>query len=241
MNNLIDHRVRREKLESIRNSQSKPKSRFNIKFVFTFLLLIATVSATFYFVSNNQKAQAVEFGLGNDYEEILALNDQFSNNVPLSTDSISTSSIKGDKRVVALYLFLQKYKSPMATPSIAKAFIDSADANGFGGKWYLLPAISGIESGFGKLIPYTGKISSYNGWGWSGGSKYGRWSYFASWEDAATQISKGIAKGYASTGFDPIKIMQTYCPPCARPESKGIWAKTVNRYIDEMLATYKSL
>lgn len=243
MNNLIDYKVPSKKLENIRKAKAKKKSKksFSAKVIFSLTMVVLTIASTFFYFSSIEKAQAVQFGLGNNYDEILELNDEFSNNVPLSTGSISTESVKGDKRVIALYLFLQKYKSPMATPSIAKAFIDGADANGFGTKWYLLPAISGIESAFGRMIPRTGNVLSYNGWGWSGGSKYGRWSYFNSWEHAAEVISKGLAEGYKETGLDPVKIMVNYCPPCARPESKGVWAKTVNRYSDEMMGIYKSL
>lgn len=242
MNNLIDYRVSEEKLVSIRNSKKKNKKKsFFPKLVLVFTAILSITASTFFYFSTAEKAEAIQFGLGNNYEEILKLNEEFDNNVPASISSISTSSVKGDKRVVALFLFLEKYKSPMASPSVAKAFIDGADKNGFGDKWYLLPAISGIESAFGKVVPHNGKYSSYNGWGWSGGSKYGRWSYFSSWEDAATKVSAGMAKGYSKTGYDPVKIMKSYCPPCARPESGGIWAKTVNRYIAEMQDIHKTL
>jgi len=242
MANLIEDKVNPAILQEIRQKlESKKSAKFGFKFFFSILLILIVLSSLVYFTSIEQKAEAVQFGLGNDYNEIVELNSSIASNVPFSIEPITTSEAKGDKRVVALLIFFEKYKSPMAKTSIAKAFVEGADKNGFGDKWYLLPAISGIESGFGKIIPYHGNTSSYNAWGWSGGSKYGRWSYFSSWEDAALQVSAGIAKGYARTNLIPEKMMASYCPPCALPQNKGLWAKTVNNYIKEMQQIHSNL
>lgn len=242
MANLIEDRVNPKTLLLIRQKlNSKKSSRFSFRVFFSLLSVLAILSSLTYFSSLGQRAEAIQFGLGNDYSKIVEMNASIANNVPFSVEPITTSEAKGDKRVVALFLFLEKYQSPMAKISVAKAFVEGAEKNGFGDKWYLLPAISGIESAFGKIIPYYGKISSYNAWGWSGGSKYGRWSYFSSWEDAVLQVSAGIGKGYARTNFIPEKMMATYCPPCALPENRGIWAKTVNQYIKEIQEIYSSL
>lgn len=246
MTNLIDHRVDPSKLREIRlyfkNKHNKTFTTRYRNLCLSLAILVSTIiTSTFFYTYNSRPAEAIEFGLGNNYEEVIAMNERFSGNVPLSISSITTSNISGDERVVALLIFLTKYNSPMATPSVAKAFVDSADKYGFGDKWHLLPAIAGIESGFGRLIPYHGNKSSYNAWGWSGGSKYGRWSYFESWEDAINQISKGIANGYKNTNFEPEKMMATYCPPCALPKNKGIWAKAVNGYIKELQNIHDSL
>lgn len=242
MTNLIEDKINPLKLQKIRsqiNSKKKPLSLTRI--IFSVFMVLAVMGGLFFYTSRQQTAEAVQFGLGNDYNKVLELNASLASNVPVSIDAISTSQIKGDKRVVALLLFFEKYQSPMAKASVASAFIDNADKNGFGDKWYILPAIAGIESSFGRMIPYNGKISSYNAWGWSGGSKYGRWSYFASWEDAAEKVSAGVAKGYTHANLTAEKMMATYCPPCALPENKGLWAKTVNRYIQEMQDIYAKL
>lgn len=248
MDNLIEYRVDPEKLNKIRNEIQDKGSIKNVfikkyyKILISLLILLVTIiSSVFYYTSTMQEAQAVEFGLGNNYEEILLLNESLAENVPLSINSISTANTLGDKRVVALMIFLEKYKSPMASASVAKTFVDSADKYGFSDKWTLIPAISGIESGFGRLIPRQKDKLSYNAWGWSGGSKYGRWSYFESWEDAADKVSKGMANGYRRTNFEPEKIMVSYCPPCARPENNGIWAKTVRSYMKELQMIHDSL
>lgn len=247
MNNLIEDRVHPLKLLEIRriinNSAGYNKffKRVRSIAISLALLIFFTLSSIFISYNRSNKVEAIEFGLGNNYEEVIALNQSLGGNVPISLTNISTANLAGDKRVVALLIFLEKYKSPMAQPSVAKKFVESADKYGFGDKWYLLPAISGIESAFGRLIPSYRDISSYNAWGWSGGSKYGRWSYFASWEDAVEQVSRGIAEIYSDTNFDPEKMMARYCPPCALPENNRIWARTVKLYINEQIEIYKSL
>lgn len=230
MTNLIKDRVK----SKVKESDKQTRVRFiKNNIILSIILALVVVVSLAYYLVYPQPVKAEEFGLGNNYDEIIALNNQFSGNVPLSIDSITTDSTLGDKRVVALYLFLRKYNSPMASPEIAKAFVDEADTNGFGDKWTLLVAISGIESGFGRIIPYHYKISSYNAWGWSGGSKYGRWSYFDSWVHAVKVVSKGLSR-YGVNNLVPERMMSTYCPPCAHPDNKGKWAKTVNQYINEI-------
>jgi hypothetical protein len=231
--NFIGNRIDREALFSQSQKQTKVKSlkKFGIFALGITLSLISFIG----YKGVTSKAQATPFGLDNDYQEMIALNERLSSTVPLSIDTISTYESTGDKRVLALMIYFEKYKSPMASMSVAKAFVDGADKNGFGDKWYILPAISGIESGHGRAIPRKGNVSSYNGWGWGGP---GRWVYFNSWEDAATRISVGVAKGYG-TNLSPERMMASYCPPCAK--SGGHWAKVVNQYIAEIKAIHASL
>jgi hypothetical protein len=225
----------REELLAKPSVQSKKSGIFQ-KFAVVILVLAITATGTFTFTARTNKAEAATFGLGNDYNQILELNERLSNNVPVPIETISLTHTTGDKRVVALLLLFQKYQSPMASPSVAKAFVDSADRYGFGDKWALLPAISGIESAFGKITPYKPGKPSHNAWGWGGP---GNWHYFESWEDAADKISRGIARGYGATGLNPERMMASYCPPCAK--SGGHWAKVVNQYMAEANAIYKSL
>lgn len=214
------------------------KAYYNLFILIIFSLIILTQIE----ITQQTSIQAKQFGLGANYEQIKKLNDSFSGNVPQPIESINLSNFNGDKRIVALYIFLLKYDSPMAKPSIAKSFVLNADKNGFSHKWYILPAISGIESAFGKLIPLGPQNKlSYNAWGWSGGSKYGRWSFFDSWEDAITKVSKGFSEIYKDTDFVPEKMVARYCPPCALPESRGIWPKTVNKYSQEIISIYNSI
>ena len=61
-----------------------------------------------------------------------------------------------DYRVVSLKRFFEKYDSPLA--DYAEKFVKEADKYNL--DWRLVPAISGVESTFGKRIPY-GSFNAY--------------------------------------------------------------------------------
>lgn len=244
--NLIRPRVKEEILKELQEQFSKGNQikrkiyKRTLVLVFSTTALFLIIFYLFYF--NTNKATAYQFGLGSDYEKIISLNASISGNVPHAITNINTSNLTGDKRVIALYIFLLQYQSPMATPSVARAFVVNADKNGFGEKWYILPAIAGIESAFGRLIPLSPRGEpSYNAWGWSGGSRYGRWSFFNSWENAIEEVSKGFGEIYKDTNFVPEKMVARYCPPCALPEARGAWPRAVKQYSEEILEIYESL
>ena len=96
-------------------------------------------------------------------------------------------SVKGeDNRAKILKNFLDKYNSPLSPYS--NIFIKNAD--NYDLDWKLVASISGVESTFGKHIPYN----SYNGWGWG---IYGdNVIYFSSWEEGIETVSKGIRENY---------------------------------------------
>jgi len=92
-----------------------------------------------------------------------------------------------DKRAETLACFLAKYKSPL-TP-YASEFVKAADAYGL--DWKLVPAITGLESTFGRRIPY----GSYNAYGWANGTYY-----FASWEDSIWHVNRVLREKYIDQG-----------------------------------------
>lgn len=97
-----------------------------------------------------------------------------------------TTTTSVDNRVKILEEYLKKYNSPLVPH--AKTFVAEADKNDL--DWKLVAAISGVESTFGKRIPYN----SYNAWGWG---VYGdNVMRFASWDDAIATISKGLRTNY---------------------------------------------
>lgn len=111
-----------------------------------------------------------------------------SQNASRSSASLQTNLLtKGpDNRTKALRDFLEKYSSPLAPYS--SAFIKVAD--NYRLDWRLVASISGVESTFGKHIPYN----SYNGWGWG---IYGdNIIYFSSWEEGIETVSKGLRENY---------------------------------------------
>jgi hypothetical protein len=106
-----------------------------------------------------------------------------------------------DYRVYTLRKFLDKYDSPL-TP-YSSEFIAQADYYGI--DYRMIPAITGVESSFGKNIP----LNSYNAYGWANG-KFN----FSSWPDSIQTVTKTIKYKYIDKGATSIsKISRIYAPP----------------------------
>lgn len=95
-----------------------------------------------------------------------------------------------DPRTLILKKYFARYNSPLEAH--AQDFIEAADT--YGVDWKLVPAISGVESTFGKAIP-----GGYNGWGWG---VYGDQALgFSSWRDGIFTVTKGLKEDYMSRGL----------------------------------------
>ena len=106
-----------------------------------------------------------------------------------------------DPRVIRLGKYLDSHKSPLA--SHADSFVEYADKYNL--DWRLVPAISGVESTFGKRIPFN----SYNAYGWANGDYR-----FTSWEDSIGHVSKSLREKYYDKGIRNINQMaRRYAPP----------------------------
>jgi len=106
-----------------------------------------------------------------------------------------------DYRVYTLEKFLSQFNSPL-TP-YSSEFIEQADYYGI--DYRLVPAISGVESTFGKRIP----ADSYNAYGWVNGNYS-----FKSWPDSIQVVSKTLKNNYIDKGAISIaKIAKIYAPP----------------------------
>ncbi len=132
--------------------------------------------------------------------------------ISVNAESVSESSaeLKGrtedtglDYRVGNLRKFLEKYNSPLAI--YAEVFVLNADIYSL--DYRLVPAITGVESTFGKHIPFD----SYNAYGWANGDYS-----FESWEDSIAHVSQTLKKSYIDKGAQTIaKIAVRYAPPSA--------------------------
>ena len=110
-------------------------------------------------------------------------------------------AVSSDVRVTQLTQFLKSYDSPL-TP-FAADFIKYGDK--YGVDWKLLPAISGVESTFGKAIPFN----SYNAYGWGGGE-----IVFASWEESIGVVTRSLRQNYINRGLTNVDLIgPVYCPP----------------------------
>jgi hypothetical protein len=115
---------------------------------------------------------------------------------------------KFDYRAYTLRKFLAKQGSPL-TP-YSQDFIAMADYYRL--DYRMVPAISGVESTFGKRIP----TKSYNAYGWNGG-RY----VFKSWPDSIQIVSRSLRNNYVNKGAVSIqKIGRIYAPPSATWGSK---------------------
>lgn len=108
----------------------------------------------------------------------------------VSSANIKTADIKiaagNDSRVKILQGYLQSKNSPLAPYAVD--FVTQADKYNL--DWRFVAAISGLESSFGKAIPYN----SYNGWGWG---VYGdNVIRFSSWSEGIATISQGLRERY---------------------------------------------
>jgi membrane-bound lytic murein transglycosylase B len=106
-----------------------------------------------------------------------------------------------DYRIYTLRKFLNQFNSPL-TP-YSPEFIKEADE--YGVDWRMVPAISGVESTFGKQIP----VGSYNAYGWDSGKVN-----FKSWPDSIQTVTKTLKNNYVDKGATSIdKIAKIYAPP----------------------------
>lgn len=125
-----------------------------------------------------------------------------------------------DPRAQVLKDYLYEKNSPMAEH--AQDFIDAADAYDL--DWKLVPAISGVESNFGKFIP-----GGYNAWGWG---VYGDQALgFTSWKDGIYTLNKGLKENYINRGLtNPYAMNRVYA-------SSPTWGMKVSYFLSD-LETY---
>ena len=93
-------------------------------------------------------------------------------------------------------------------------------AEKYGLDYRLLPAISGVESSFGRAIP----VNSYNAYGWNNGNYY-----FKNWEDGIEVVARGLKENYLDRGRKTVyQIAPIYCPP------SSTWAGKVLFFMEEI-------
>lgn len=121
-----------------------------------------------------------------------------------------------DYRVYTLRKFLSQFDSPL-TP-YSSEFIKEADYYGI--DYRLVPAISGVESTFGKQIP----IGSYNAYGWVNGNYN-----FRSWPDSIQIVSKTLKNNYIDKGaVSIVRIAKIYAPP------SSTWGSKVTYFVSKI-------
>jgi len=113
----------------------------------------------------------------------------------------SSNQILKDDRAEKLEIYLKSHDSPLF--EYADTFIIVADKYNL--DWRLIPAITGVESTFGKRIPKN----SFNAYGWANGEYK-----FHSWDESIEIVGKTLREKYIDRGAPTInKIARRYAPP----------------------------
>lgn len=138
-----------------------------------------------------------------------------------SSASVVNQSVdtREDNRIKVLKDYLGFYNSPLAQNS--DSFVKYADEYNI--DWRLLASISGVESTFGKFLPYN----SYNAWGWG---IYGdNMIRFASYDEAIKTISKSLREKYIDEwGADDVySIGRLYA-------ASPTWASRVSYFMQQI-------
>lgn len=126
-----------------------------------------------------------------------------------------------DNRAKILKEYLAQYDSPLAEH--ADTFVQEADKQNI--DWKLVPAITGVESYFGQLIPPY----SYNGWGYHvyDGNVRG----FASWDEGIEVVTAALREDYMNA-WGAENIHQIGSIYAADP----LWSSKVSHFYEELSA-----
>lgn len=137
----------------------------------------------------------------------------------LKTNSPQETLEEKDLRFLKLKKLFASYNSPFEDEE-AEAFLVAAEINQL--DWRLLPAITGIESTFGRFLPFN----SFNPFGW--GIYGNQVTLFASYQEAIETVAYGIAQNYPyRQGI--FALAYAYCPPNANR-----WANKVISFMEEI-------
>ncbi len=124
-----------------------------------------------------------------------------------------------DNRAKILQKYLESYNSPLAPH--AATFVKEADKHDL--DWKIVPAITGVESYYGQMIPPY----SNNGWGY--GVYGGNVRRFATWDEGIEVVTKALREEYMDKrgAQNVYQIGSTYA---ADPN----WANKVTRFMNEI-------
>jgi hypothetical protein len=151
--------------------------------------------------------------------------DQAPINRQLTASSLESRQL--DKRAVILSAYFAKYNSPFQYH--AGDFIDAADT--YGVDWKLVPAISGVESTFGK------HSYGYNAWGWG---IYGDQRLnFSSWRKGIFTVTGGLKENYIDDGLtDPYSMNKRYAASKTWGSRVDYFMKDISKFEAEYEAHY---
>ena len=126
-------------------------------------------------------------------EKVIAVEQEAGSAAALNINSTQSTSYDRDPRISTLMRLSAEYGGNFTYQDI-RAFVMDADAYDI--DWRLVFSIAGVESGFGKRVPYN----SYNAWGWGvfTGQKTG--AGFTSWQHGIRIVTAGLRERYIDRG-----------------------------------------
>ena len=138
-----------------------------------------------------------------------------------------------DNRAKILGEFLKQYDSPLVPHT--DDFVKYADKYSL--DWRLVVSISGVESTFGKAIPYN----SYNGWGW--GIYGNNIIRFSSWTEGIQTVSKGLRENYINKwgAEDVYEIGRFYAASPTWGSRVTYFMEQIDKYKNQKLANNLSI
>lgn len=153
--------------------------------------------------------------------ELVAGNSAKINYTQLSNKEYENSQDLFIKKM-AIKNYILKYNAPLAEET--DAFIKACTQYDL--DCYLLPAISGIESSFGKYL----RPGTFNPFGWGRGD-----IPFASFSDAIMTVGKGLRENYINKGATSVEqIGRIYC-------EGDTWAGKVTYFMNQLEKEEKNL
>ena len=138
-----------------------------------------------------------------------------------------------DSRVKILKEFLEQYDSPLSP--FSSNFVEIADKYDL--DWKLVVSISGVESTFGREIPYQ----SFNGWGWG---IYGNNTIrFSSWNQGIETVSEGLRTNYINKwgARDVYEIGRFYAASPTWAQRVNYFMRKISEFKDQKLAQSLSI
>jgi hypothetical protein len=205
----------------LKDSPTKSLLYISTFLVFTPIALFTSLFALFSLTPSSKSSDQKVLSAQTNMPTNMQPNVQIYASLPKSLPTLSSNLETEDARPEILREYLSYYNSPLVPYSTF--LVKTADKYNL--DFRLLVAIAQQESNLCKKIP----ANSYNCWGWGIHSQ--GTLRFNSYEQAISEVARGLKKNYIEKGFVSVdEIMDKWVPHS--PERS--WAKGVSSFMTDM-------